>query len=137
MYNSTLIKKNNRLLVNKANELLQHYGLTDAFCYFLMMLYEQDGVTQSVLHKAIGIEQPTAVRTLGRMEREGLIKKVPSPEDKRATHIWLTEKGWQRQAAIEACAKELNDWAFGHLSPQEAKTLNTLLLKVHRHIDSA
>jgi MarR family transcriptional regulator, transcriptional regulator for hemolysin len=135
LYNSTLIKKANRLLINKANALLNDYGLTDAYCYFLMALYQKDGVTQSVLHKEIGIEQPTAVRTLGRMERDGLIKKVPCPDDKRAIQIWLTDKGWSYQNAIEDCAEQLNAWAFSHFAPQEASMLNQLLEKMLRHID--
>lgn len=67
MNTSTLLKKANRLLIKKANELLKPHGITHAYTYFLMELYQQDGLTQSEMHKRIGIEQPTAVRTLDRL----------------------------------------------------------------------
>ena len=103
MYPSTLVKKASRLLIKKANEFLKPYGITDAYTYFLMALYQQDGLTQAEMHKQIGIEQPTAVRTLDRMERDGLIIRIPSEVDRRAIQIKLTEKGRSYQKIIDEC----------------------------------
>lgn len=136
MYPSTLIKKANRLLVKKANELLKPYGLTDAYTYFLMALYQEDGLTQSEMHKQIGIEQPTAVRTLDRMERDGLIARTPSRVDRRAVQIRLTEKGLGYKGAIEQCAKELNQLALNNCTTSEINTIKNILEKMNSNLSN-
>ncbi|WP_058534330.1 MarR family winged helix-turn-helix transcriptional regulator [Legionella saoudiensis] len=131
MYSSTLIKKASRLLIKRANELLKPYGLTDAYTYFLMALYQQDGLTQAEMYKQIGIEQPTAVRTLDRMERDGLIIRTPSATDRRAMEIKLTEKGRSCQPIIEQCAFELNEWALSGFKEEEKLSMKQLLKKLN------
>lgn len=134
MYTSTLIKKSSRLLIKKANELLKPHGLTDAYTYFLMALYQQDGLTQSEMHKQIGIEQPTAVRTLDRMERDGLITRIRSLTDRRAIEIRLTEKGQVYQKIIEQCADELNQLALKGFKDEEKSAIKHLLKKLNDNL---
>ena len=134
MNTSTLLKKSNRLLMKKANELLKPHGITHAYTYFLMELYKKDGLTQSEMHKRIGIEQPTAVRTLDRMERDGLIVREQSPTDRRAVFIKLTDKGKQYQKTILDCAKELNSLALQDFSKSEQMLLNRFIEKINANL---
>lgn len=133
MYPSTLIKKASRLLIKRANEFLKPYGLTDAYTYFLMALYQQDGLTQSEMHKQIGIEQPTAVRTLDRMERDGLIERTRSATDRRAIEIRLTEKGRDCQRIIEQCACELNQFALSGFKEEEKDQIKFFLERINNN----
>lgn len=135
MHTSTLLKKANRLLIKKANELLKPHGITHAYTYFLMELYQQNGLTQSEMHKRIGIEQPTAVRTLDRMERDGLILREQSPSDRRALQIKLTEKGKHYRETILDCAKELNGIALKGFTAQESLLLNQLINRLNANLN--
>lgn len=134
MNTSTLLKKSNRLLMKKANELLKPHGITHAYTYFLMELYKKDGLTQSEMHKRIGIEQPTAVRTLDRMERDGLIIREQSPIDRRAVFIKLTDKGKHYQTTIFNCAKKLNSLALRDFSVSEQTLLNRFIEKINANL---
>jgi len=136
MKTSTLLKKANRLLIKKANELLKPHGITHAYTYFLMELYQQDVLTPSEMHKQIGIEQPTAVRTLDRMERDGLIIRIPSATDRRALSIKLTEKGLSYKETISECAKELNDLALKGFTNKEHAQLNELINRININLVS-
>lgn len=136
MNTSTLLKRANRLLIKKANELLRPHGITHAYTYFLMELYEQDGLTQSEMHKRIGIEQPTAVRTLDRMERDELIFREKSPTDRRALLIKLTNKGKGYKEIILDCAKELNGFALRGFPDTDQTVLNQLLNRLNANLDS-
>ena len=136
MNTSSLIKKANRLLIKKANELLKPHGITHAYTYFLMELYRQEGLTQSEMHKQIGIEQPTAVRTLDRMERDGLIMREPSATDRRALMIHLTEKGKSYRTIIADCAKQLNDLALKDLTEEDRKIMNQLIIRLTSNLES-
>lgn len=134
MYPSTLIKKASRLLIKKANELLKPHGLTDAYSYFLMALYQEDGLTQAEMHKQIGIEQPTAVRTLDRMARDGLIVRIPSARDRRAIEIRLTDKGRGHKGVIEQCACELNEFALNGFKDEEKDSIKNLLQRLNGNL---
>ena len=48
--------------------------------------------SQIQLAKAIGIEQPSPVRTLDQLEEKGLISRQTCASDRRAKRIKLTEK---------------------------------------------
>ncbi len=136
MNTSTLLKKANRLLIKKANELLKPHGITHAYTCFLMELYQQDGLTQSEIHKRIGIEQPTAVRTLDRMERDGLILREQSPTDRRALFIKLTEKGKQYKEIILDCAKELNDSVLIGFTENDRALFNQLINQLNSNLEN-
>jgi MarR family transcriptional regulator for hemolysin len=137
MNTSTLLKKANRLLINKANELLKPHGITHAYTYFLMELYQQDGLTQSEMHKRIGIEQPTAVRTLDRMERDGLILREQSPTDRRALFIKLTDKGKQHKETILGCTKELNSFALRGFTDNNRALFDQLINQLNSNLEGA
>lgn len=96
-----------------------------------MVLYQQDGLTQSEMHKQIGIEQPTAVGTLDRMERDGLIIRTRSATDRRAIEIRLTEKGRNCQKIIEQCACELNQFALNGFKEKEKSSIKLLLKRLN------
>lgn len=134
MYISTLIKKTNRLLMKKANELLKPHGITHAYTYFLMELYEKDGLTQSEMHKRIGIEQPTAVRTLDRMARDGLILREQSPDDRRVLFIKLTDKGKSYKNIILNCANELNELALRDFTDHERVLISQLINRFNSNL---
>lgn len=51
--------------------------------------------SQIQLAKAIGIEQPSLVRTLDQLEEKGLISRQTCANDRRAKRIKLTEKCYE------------------------------------------
>jgi MarR family transcriptional regulator, transcriptional regulator for hemolysin len=134
MNTSTLLKKANRLLIKKANELLKPHNITHAYTYFLMELYQQDGLFQSEMHKRIGIEQPTATRTLDRMVRDGLISREQCATDRRAACIRLTDKGKHYQDIILTCAQALNDLALKGFSSQERALFNQFIERLNDNL---
>lgn len=133
---STLIKKANRLLIKKANQLLKERHLTHAYASFLMELCRQDGLTQAELHKRIGIEQPTAVRTLDRMERDGFIEREQKPEDRRAVLIKLTDKGKGYQKILQHCVHELNEQALSGFDERERSLLSQLISRLNTNLEA-
>jgi MarR family transcriptional regulator for hemolysin len=130
----SLIKKANCFLVKKANELLKPYNIPHAYTFFLMELHKQDGLTQSEIHKSIGIEQPTAVRTLDRMERDGFVTRERSSTDRRATLIKLTKKGKECESIIKKCSKQLNDLALAGIAKEERLLINILINRIVENV---
>ncbi|CZH15593.1 MarR family transcriptional regulator [Legionella pneumophila serogroup 1] len=133
MYLSSLLKKTNRLLIKRANELIKPYAMSHAYTYILMELYIENGLTQSELVQLIEVEQPTLVRTLDRMERDGFITRKPSSMDRRVVHIFLTEKARLLQEKIDECSRILNDEILAGFSEDEKTKLQEL---THRVLDN-
>lgn len=136
MLTSTLIKKAARLLEKQANILLKSSHLTHGYTYYLMVLFEKDGINQTDLQRAIGgIEQPTVVRTLDRMERDGLIVRKPNPSDRRAFLIYLTDKGKACEAQVKDAGDELNQRLHQTFSDEEEKVLQSYLQRLIENIE--
>ncbi|TBL51617.1 transcriptional regulator SlyA [Hafnia paralvei] len=89
---------------------------------------------QIQLAKAIGIEQPSLVRTLDQLEEKGLITRHTCANDRRAKRIKLTEEA----API---IKEVNDVItitrgeiLSGVSPEEVTLLTNLIERLEQNI---
>ena len=96
----------------------------------LMHLWSHDGMTQAQLARRIAIEQPTMVRTIDRMERDGLVTRSPDPSDRRAIRISLTERGSALRDQLVPLAAGVNRAATAALTADEVITLRRLLAKL-------
>ena len=96
----------------------------------LLHLWGNDGMTQAQLARRVAIEQPTMVRTIDRMERDGLVIRSPDPNDGRASRITLTERGWTLRDALVPLAARVNRVATQAMTDEEVATLKRLLAKL-------
>ena len=82
--------------------------------------------SQIQLAKAIGIEQPSLVRTLDQLEEKGLISRQTCASDRRAKRIKLTEK----EAVINKTRAEI----LHGISAEELEQLIKLIAKLEHNI---
>jgi len=59
----------------------------------LILIGANDGLTQSALAKAVGVERSTMVATIDTLEERGLVQRRPSPVDRRSYALALTTEG--------------------------------------------
>ena len=96
----------------------------------LLHLWSRDGLTQAQLARRVAIEQPTMVRTIDRMERDGLVTRAPDPSDRRVSRITLTERGRRLRDDLVPLADGVNRAATANLTDAEVATLRRLLAKL-------
>ena len=72
----------------------------------------------------------TMANTLKRMERDGLIERLPHPEDRRAQQNWLTERAKALQKPATAAARAQNEAALSDLSDDEREAFLDLTTKI-------
>ena len=78
---------------NRMDAHLRPLGLSSAMWSVLSCLISKASpLTQRELAQAVGVEGPTLVRLLDRLEDGGWAKRVPDPEDRRIKRVELTEK---------------------------------------------
>ena len=81
------------------------------------------------------IEQPTMAQLLGRMERDGLIRRTTNPEDKRSSLVALTPLAVKKLPAAREVLREGNRQALDGFSEREIETLSRLLLRVLKNVE--
>ena len=99
------------------------HGVTRGQFPVLLVLWEHEGWTQTQLAERLAVEQPTMANTLKRMERDGLIERIPDPEDRRQARVHLTPRGRELEEVLTVSARETNAVALEGLSAQEQAQL--------------
>lgn len=122
-----LIKKAARLFERVANKNLDKLGITYAQTIFLVRLWEKDGQNQMELAKSAGLNQASIVRTLDRMERDGIIRRAPNEKDRRMFNFYLTEKAKIICQQLEQEANLIQQIATQNIPKQAIDKLNTVL----------
>ena len=129
-HTGVLIKKAARLFEQVANRDLDKLGVTYAQTIFLIRLWEKNGQNQMELAKSAGLKQPTVVRMLDRMERDGLVKRIRNKEDRRIFNFYLTPKAKKACQKLEAHADTMNSIASESIPKKEIEKLNQLVSSV-------
>lgn len=84
---------------------------------------EPPGLTQRELVARLDVEQATMANTLARMERDGLIRRTPHPEDGRSQLVRLQAKGAALEGPATEAAKRVNQRALANLPPDRRAAL--------------
>ena len=93
----------------------------------LECLIEEDGLSPKELGIRCVIDKSTITSLLGKMEKQGFIKRTDDPEDKRAVNIWLTEAGRVLGDKTIQNGQEIDRVALKRLSSRQKDELETIL----------
>jgi DNA-binding MarR family transcriptional regulator len=96
----------------------------------LLILWARDGQSQKELSRGVAIEEATMVRTLDRLERDGLVQRVRNPRDRRQIHVYLTDKGRELRDVLVPCAIAGNAAATSSLTATEQRQLLDLVQRM-------
>lgn len=81
--------------------------------------------------------QPAATKLLARLETEGLVRRAPSPGDKRSSQFSLTESGRDRLAVNRSLMAEQMEPYFEALTARERVGLDRALSLVNEYLADA
>jgi MarR family transcriptional regulator for hemolysin len=105
-----------------ANEHLSRIGHTQARWEALYWIaVSQGGATQRELAECVGIEEPTLVRMLHRLEQEGLVERRASQADRRTKTIVLTKAAEPHLKAMSGVIDKLRVDVLRNLKEEEIK----------------
>ena len=101
----------------------------------LVALRDGKASTQRDLARFAKIEQPPMAQMLARMERGGLIRRSPDPEDGRSSRIILTEVALARMPDAVTTLFQGNREALNGFTDDEARQLVALLRRLIANLD--
>lgn len=111
-------------------EEFEHYDLTPQQFGLLAFLWQEDGLSQAELSAKSQIDRTTIGGLIDRLEKEGLVRRLPHPEDRRAYRICLSDNGKSLENELSILADRVKDRIVSPLSKQELATLLQLLEKI-------
>jgi MarR family transcriptional regulator, organic hydroperoxide resistance regulator len=108
--------------------------LTPAQYHLLLALSHEPGLAVGEMAAAAGCTSPTATRILDGLERDGVVAREPSTEDRRRTIVSLTAKGkrllGQQRRKYDLKKQRL----YAQLSPDERRQTEDLLHRLAKVI---
>ena len=95
----------------------------------------EDGTRLTELADRAGVTKQTASLLVAALEREGLVERVPDPEDGRARLIRMSTRGREAaQRAMEVVIGVEGEWT-AHLGPELTERLREALIRLREVTD--
>ena len=132
-----LINRATRLFLRWGDPRFQKLGLAIAQTPVLGALKHGGALSQKELARLAQIEQPTMAQLLSRMERDGLIRRVPDPDDRRSFLISLAPSTIKKLPRAREVLLQGNEVALHGFTDREIATLSRLLQRVVVNLEDA
>ena len=118
-------------LMDKGASHIRSLGLTCSQFDVIATLGDAEGMTCKELSEKTLVTKGTLTGVLDRLEKKGLIERVPSREDRRSIFIRLTPKGDARfREVFPAHIQHMKPYFERGLTAAEVKKLRELLLRL-------
>lgn len=124
----------NRKLRALVDDRARNMGLTLSRARLLMELAKADGPIQSDLAGILDIEQPTLVRLLDGLERNGMIERRAVEGDRRARRVFLTDAARAQAQDILDFLTALRAGILQGIAPEELEAALDVLRRTSRNI---
>ena len=96
----------------------------------------RDGRTPLDLARAFQVPKTTMTHSLAVLERHGLLRTAPNPEDGRSKCVWITPEGRAfREAAVTALAPDVAEIA-AEFPSQDLEQAMPVLIRLRRLMDA-
>lgn len=122
-----------RVIARLEQELARERELPLSWYDVLVQLSEAEGgrLRMSDLADAVLISRSGLTRLVDRMARAGLVERMPCPEDRRGTHVTLTEAGRARlEDAAPVHLRGIEQHFSRYLDDAQAETLRSVFQRI-------
>jgi MarR family transcriptional regulator, organic hydroperoxide resistance regulator len=100
----------------------------------LNRLWEQDGLSQAELAERTFKDPPNTARILDRVERKGLVRRVPDPGDRRVQLVQLTDAGRDLRGVLVPLAQRVLARALRGIDDSEREATLDVLRRVDANL---
>ena len=115
----------------KLDERLKPMGLSQAKWRTLLHLAAApNALTQTEIASRLGVEEPTVVTLLHRLEREGWVTRRSSPHDRRCNTVHLGRRAQRIIVQIKSAANKLRHELLADIPPAELRTCIKVLSQI-------
>jgi MarR family transcriptional regulator for hemolysin len=122
----------------KLDKRLKPMGLSQAKWRTLMHLsIAQEALTQAEIAARLGVEEPTVVTLLHRLERESWITRRNSPHDRRCKMVLLGRRAERVITQINATAQKLRHELLAGIAESDLQTCMRVLTRIRERAEKS
>ena len=103
----------------------------------IFALWNEDNIPIKKLVEKTSLDKATLTGIIDRLERDGYVKRIPSPDDKRATLISRTGKDEIFKSKIPEVSKQQNKLFYKGFSTSEIKDFENYLIRILQNCKEA
>ena len=101
----------------------------------LYVLWQQDGVPIKTVSEQCGLAITSLTTMLERMEKQGLIRRVPDEKDRRKTLLFLTDKARDLQKDYDAVSDQMSQIFYDGFTDEEIIRFEDGLRRVQKNLE--
>ncbi|WP_429084886.1 MarR family winged helix-turn-helix transcriptional regulator [Brassicibacter mesophilus] len=113
---------------------LSKKGVTRVQWIALYYLGLNNNISQKELADRMHIKESTVARLIDRMEREELVERRQSEDDRRVINLVLTDKGYEYRKKLLPEGERFNDIVSQNITEEEMKLFCLILEKMVNNI---
>ena len=103
----------------------------------LFALWQQDGIPIQTLRERTSLEKSTLTSMLDRLEEAGLVRRQPSPTDRRQILIKRTAKDRALERAYKAVSRDMGDLYYRGFGNEDIERFESYLRRIFENLDQA
>ena len=130
------IGKLNKQMQKRFCKELKPCDLSNAHAMYLMVLYENDGLTLKELTESVNMDKANTTRVITDLNAKGYIYTDRIKEGSRKYKVFLTEEGKKAAEIVRSAITKMLDNIFSILTDDEKAQYITILKKIITHINS-
>jgi len=113
-------------------EVLARYLEVELRCYdatlirfnIMSTLFKNGGeMTPSEIAESVFREKNSITAAINTMERQGVVRREPSPDDRRSVKVVITDKGWKEANRLNPIAQELSREVLSCIDKEQVEVL--------------
>ncbi len=124
----TSVMRAQQVLLAHLNDALRPFGLTfPRYEALMLLLFSREGALPlGKVGERLQVHRTSVTNIVDKLERDGLVRRVPHAEDRRATLAEITDEG-RRVARAATKALHAIDFAMGALEEDGQESVTALL----------
>ena len=123
-----------KLIHQKAYHRLENKCIYPGQPKLLILIKENEGITQKELSKRNGVRPATITEMLKKLEANNYVYRLPDNIDKRIMRVYLTPQGHRFADHSEGYVKRMMELMFRGFSDEELRILTSLLDRIKSNL---
>jgi DNA-binding MarR family transcriptional regulator len=115
-------------------ELKRHEATLIRFNIMTALFKNGGEMTPSEIAESVFREKNSITAVINTMQRQGVVRREPSPDDRRSVKVVITDKGWKEANRLSPIAQELSREALSCMEKKQVEELVDTMRKVRESL---
>ncbi len=114
---------------------LRRYDATLIRFNIMSTLFKNGGeMTPSEIAESVFREKNSITAAINTMEKQGVVRREPSPDDRRSVKVVITDKGWKEANQLNPVAQELSREVLSCIDKEQVEVLVGIMRTVRESL---